>query len=62
MHHDPHELRRLAVKAHVDPRTIARVLEGRLTKSATGARVRAVLEAEGIEAPSFDFCEPPRAA
>lgn len=50
--HDPHNLRRIAVAAHVDPRTVAKVLSGQPTKSLASARVRAVIKAEGLPMPS----------
>lgn len=44
---DAATLRRLAVLADVDPRTIRKVLDGAAVRGMTGQRVRAVLLAQG---------------
>lgn len=45
---DPGTLRALAVQADVDPRTIAKMLEGKNVKGMSGRRARSVLEAAGL--------------
>ena len=48
---DPHRLRALAVAAHADPRSVRAVLRGHRLRGSVDTRVRAALEAQGIEAP-----------
>lgn len=43
----PHEIRSIAVAAFVDPRSVAKALEGRPLAPLTLGRIRAVLEAQG---------------
>lgn len=40
--------RRLAVKAHCDPRTVVRVLQGETVRGDAGNRARAALVEEGL--------------
>lgn len=43
------ELRRLACRAEVDPRTLAKVIRGEPVRGMAGRRALRVLRAEGIE-------------
>ena len=49
-----HDIRRLAVAAHCDPRTVAKVLRGEHVAQMTAERIAAALVAEGHRAPSAD--------
>lgn len=48
---DPHDVRRVAVQAHCDPRTVERYLRGARQASTTQARVREALRMLGLGAP-----------
>jgi len=51
-----HELRAIAVDAHVDPRTVAKILKGETVRGAAGARALAAIArhlARAIDAESL---------
>jgi hypothetical protein len=50
--HDAATVRRLAVAAEVDPRTIRKLLDGEVVVGMPGQRARRVLEGEGLLPPA----------
>ena len=48
---EAHQLRRLAVMAHVDPRTVAKALAGHCVKGSAGERIRDALASLQIALP-----------
>ena len=53
-----HEVRRIAVAAIVDPRTVRTYLEGRPTRSTTAVRIAEALRALGLPAPQSTAATP----
>lgn len=53
-----HEVRRIAVAAIVDPRTVRTYLEGRPTRSTTAVRIAEALRALGLPAPQSTAAAP----
>jgi hypothetical protein len=53
-----HDIRRVAVSAMVDPRTVRAYLRGRRTQSTTAARIAEALRTLGIPAASPDSAKP----
>lgn len=49
-----HEVRQVAVKAEVDPRTVRRYLDGQTLRPMTGARIKRALEGLGFQTGGSD--------